>query len=179
MRTAKTDQTGRMPRVIWVFAGLTLILLVLSCHGSFLLLVHTMHGTHEPCHEKVCLSLSIQTTKTPDQCRKHGLISVFVDHCLVSFHIQNFKTLASLWRMSRRFEPYWCLQTSEDRFSRDDARVLWNLITMTSLQSISEGSPFLEPGHEKTTCICHMRTTKVQINLRIRAIWSAPSLFAV
>ena len=29
-----SDQTGRMPRLIWVFAGRTLILLVLSCHGS-------------------------------------------------------------------------------------------------------------------------------------------------
>ena len=28
------DQTGRMPRLIWVFAGHTLILLVLSCRGS-------------------------------------------------------------------------------------------------------------------------------------------------
>ena len=33
-RTAKTDQTGRMPRLIWVFAGRTVILLVLSCRGS-------------------------------------------------------------------------------------------------------------------------------------------------
>ena len=30
----KTDQTGRMPRLIWVFPGRTLILLVLSCRGS-------------------------------------------------------------------------------------------------------------------------------------------------
>ena len=30
------DQTGRMPRMIWVFAGPTLILLVLACRGSFL-----------------------------------------------------------------------------------------------------------------------------------------------
>ena len=29
-----TDQTGRTPRLIWVFAGRTLILLVLSCRGS-------------------------------------------------------------------------------------------------------------------------------------------------
>ena len=29
-----SDQTGRMPRLIWVYAGRTLILLVLSCHGS-------------------------------------------------------------------------------------------------------------------------------------------------
>ena len=31
------DQTGRMPRLIWVFAGRTLILLVLSCRGSILI----------------------------------------------------------------------------------------------------------------------------------------------
>ena len=37
-----------------------------------------------------------------------------------------------------------------------------------------------EPRHEKT-CFCHMRTTKAQISLRIRAGctgWSAPLLFA-
>ena len=32
-----SDQTGRMPRLIWVFAGRTLILLVLSCRGSFVI----------------------------------------------------------------------------------------------------------------------------------------------
>ena len=38
MRTAKTlDQTGRMPRLNWVFAGRTAILLVLSCRGSYTL----------------------------------------------------------------------------------------------------------------------------------------------
>ena len=31
-----SDQTGRMPRLIWVFAGRTVILLVLSWGGSFL-----------------------------------------------------------------------------------------------------------------------------------------------
>ena len=30
-----SDQTGRLPRLIWVFAGCTLILLVLSCCGSY------------------------------------------------------------------------------------------------------------------------------------------------
>ena len=30
-----TDQTGRMPRLIWVFAGRTDTLLVLSCRSSF------------------------------------------------------------------------------------------------------------------------------------------------
>ena len=31
-----SDQTGRMPRLIWVFTGRTAILLVLSCRGSFI-----------------------------------------------------------------------------------------------------------------------------------------------
>ena len=31
-----SDQTGWMPRLIWVFAGRTLTLLVLSCRGSFI-----------------------------------------------------------------------------------------------------------------------------------------------
>ena len=38
-------------------------------------------------------------------------------------------------------------------------------------------STVFERRHEKT-CFCHMRTTKAQINLRIRAVWSAPLLFA-
>ena len=33
--TVKTDQTGQMLRLIWIFAGHTLILLVLSCRGSY------------------------------------------------------------------------------------------------------------------------------------------------
>ena len=37
MRTVKTDQTGRMPRLIGVFAGRTVTLLVLSCRGLFIL----------------------------------------------------------------------------------------------------------------------------------------------
>ena len=30
----------------------------------------------------------------------------------------------------------------------------------------------------RITCLCHMRTTKAQISLRIRAVWSTPLLFA-
>ena len=32
------------------------------------------------------------------------------------------------------------------------------------------------PRHEKN-CLCNMWTTKAQISLRIRAVWSAPLLF--
>ena len=33
-----------------------------------------------------------------------------------------------------------------------------------------------EPRHEKT-CLCKMQTTKAQISLRMRTVWSAPLLF--
>ena len=36
-----SDQTGQMPRLIWVFAGHTVILLVLSCRGSYGHMVYT------------------------------------------------------------------------------------------------------------------------------------------
>ena len=40
----------------------------------------------------------------------------------------------------------------------------------------TDSSSTNEPRHEKT-CFCHMRTTKAQISLRIRAVWSPPGLF--
>ena len=40
----ESDQTGRMPRLICVFAWRTLILLLLSCRGSYL--PHINHWTH-------------------------------------------------------------------------------------------------------------------------------------
>ena len=39
-----SDQTGRMPRLIWVFAGRPLILLVLSCVGSIVLAAYNSLG---------------------------------------------------------------------------------------------------------------------------------------
>ena len=39
-----SDQTGRMPRLIWFFAGRTLILLVFSCSGSFVFFQTVSHA---------------------------------------------------------------------------------------------------------------------------------------
>ena len=35
MQSEDSDQTGQMPRLIWVFAGSTFILLVFSCRGAY------------------------------------------------------------------------------------------------------------------------------------------------
>ena len=44
MGTPKTDQTGPMLRLIQVFAGSTVILLVLSCHSSYFRAFQTLIG---------------------------------------------------------------------------------------------------------------------------------------
>ena len=41
-----SDQTGRMPRLIWVFAGRTLTLLVLSCRGSYEAVIYITTGRY-------------------------------------------------------------------------------------------------------------------------------------
>ena len=42
---------------------------------------------------------------------------------------------------------------------------------------IWENYPLIEPHHEKTRFFCHMQTTKAQISLSIRTVWSAPLLY--
>ena len=41
-----SDQTGRIPRLIWVFAGRTLILLVLSCRGWNVMVISATAISH-------------------------------------------------------------------------------------------------------------------------------------
>ena len=82
-----SDQTGRMPRLIWVFAGRTLTLLDLSCRGSFVfvsmikikLFRQPLNGSD---HAKTCL-MSYANNKDADQ-HPRSLISAFVVHCLDS-----------------------------------------------------------------------------------------------
>ena len=57
-------------------------------------------------------------------------------------------------------------------------RLRWIIYGIDRDFCIAHTTNINEPRHEKT-CIMPMRTTKVQISLRIRAVWSAPLLFAV
>ena len=52
----------------------------------------------------------------------------------------------------------------------DAINTFWQNVSVLNFLKISE------PHHEKS-CLCHMRTTKTQIRLRIRAVWSASLLF--
>ena len=82
----KSDQTGRMPRLIWVFAGCTVILLVLSWdswYNTWLLMCNIMtpsvtHSINEPCHEKTCLwGLSLVETNRPAQLQRLARVLKF------------------------------------------------------------------------------------------------------
>ena len=62
VRSKDSDQTGRMPRLIWVFAGRTVIMLVLSCCGSFdhLEYLHLPHLLMQNTIGELTLSLYIE-----------------------------------------------------------------------------------------------------------------------
>ena len=63
-----SDQTGRMPRLIWVFAGRTLTLLVLSCRGSYsyhAILNKVNKQTKKNKTEEATMKSIITTTKAP------------------------------------------------------------------------------------------------------------------
>ena len=85
MQTAKTDQTGRMPRVIWVFAGRTATLLVLSCCGSYDLynilcinkVIILIHSTLQSLYNATCYNTVLVITRP-------GLGSQMVNFPIVS-----------------------------------------------------------------------------------------------
>ena len=59
-----SDQTGWMPRLIWVFAGRTVVLLVLSCRGSYMWnLPHLPRN--EPKNSSWNVSLCTKLLKSP------------------------------------------------------------------------------------------------------------------
>ena len=84
-----SDQTGQMPRLIWVFAGHTLISLVSSCRGSFMSFVN--NGTDQPANP--C-----------------SLISAFIVHYLNSI-IPIFATCTCISEIPRLQPAEWVCPT--------------------------------------------------------------------
>ena len=83
--------------------------------------------------------------------------------CVLSYSISNLK----LFPVD---QPFVCGTDSYSTF------ILF-IVTVFSMYQVIHFFQTFEPCHEKT-CFSHMRTTKVQISLRIGAVWSAPLLFA-
>ena len=93
-----SDQTGRMPRLIWVFAGRTLTLLVLSCRDSFTLAVRQTSflksqkgNTLCVCHQSALQILhnAIETVGLAFA-SANALVSVHMDQCLIFLWILMF-----------------------------------------------------------------------------------------
>ena len=84
-RTAKT-----LPRLIWVFAGHTLILLVLSCRGSFLYVIQTNSVDHEQtlCYQSWKNLKNV--TKSPNV--SNAMVNLIINTC----KILNFYSFCSV-----------------------------------------------------------------------------------
>ena len=124
------------------------------------------------------------------RCRSACLISTFVVRnldCIKPLLAKSkISRLASLCSWASQFESY-LVGNPEDKFSRDKAHMVLCLlksllvacrICVSYTWDFRDGfiCIIIEPRHEKT-CLCHIRTTKAQISLRICAVWSAPLLF--
>ena len=85
-----SDQTGRMPRLNWVFAGRTLTLLVLSRGGSYnfsltSICYNAIIYINEPQQDKKQNKMTCVPNEDSDQPGLgNGLIRVFTVHCRVS-----------------------------------------------------------------------------------------------
>ena len=67
--------------------------------------------------------------------------------------------------------------TNEPSHEKGDTNVVRFEILQTCMCRPHKRGLIYEPHHEKT-CVGHMRTTKAQISLSIRTVWSAPLLLA-
>ena len=110
--------------------------------------------------------------KHRSQCRHKGSLAKFpLLFCVnnpLRFHLRLFSALpvAPAFRLSHLHLPS----------SYDFLSFYFDAI-INSRKWEGTGKNACEPHHEKTL-FCHMRTTKAQISLCIRAVWSAPLLFA-
>ena len=115
-----------------------------------------------------------------------GLILKISDHAIYRpLWKQSFCFFKHGWILSRKLEKTKRLALKRDQWTNNDQ----NLYDFEINCPISKGvwmhlehipcipSVLYDPCHEKT-CLCYMQTTKAQISLCIRALWSAPLLFA-
>ena len=111
-----SDQTGRMPRLIWVFAGCTVILLVLSRGGSNIVTVH-LESIHTWCFRYFgktgSPSQNFLSVKNFSKCNPPDFIPVsqviknFPIWCNVEFSLLFCIVYCSENRLKINITPYW------------------------------------------------------------------------
>ena len=91
-----SDQTGRMPRLIWDFAGRTLSLLVLSCRGSYVWFMWKLKiniGASSPCRWMALCCPSSELVTNPSI----GISDFF--NYLIGFHDYDHAWLRNYHKM--------------------------------------------------------------------------------
>ena len=143
----------------------------------------------------ICEQQRYRSACASAQSDQHLCCSLLGQYNTSTCYSRNFKTLTSLISRAGRFESY-LVGIPDDRFSRDVAHCIHVCVIGFSMWGKREmfallfryfvnvynvcHCPFslpigdvgrlpVEPRHEKT-CLCHMRTTKVQISLCIHAV---------
>ena len=118
-----SDQTGRMPRLIWVFAGHTVTSLILSCCGSITVIAHKQNAKYS---KLICISFiqSVHTTnftasfisfKWFEQFVKLSLTQS-VDIFIWVLHFQSKESTCIKWATSWE-NLFYHMQTTEAQFS--------------------------------------------------------------
>ena len=102
-----SDQTGRMPWLIWVFAGCTVTLLVLSCCSSFVLsmLISTRHNFGHTMPDCVIVAFYAQNFENIGGAYCFWLVHQCVCHAFYAFELcmlrsWNFIYMDSSWKNS-------------------------------------------------------------------------------
>ena len=177
-----SDQTGRIPRLIWVFPGRTATELVLSCRGLIFNGYEVYRKTSKNLDTKKFNYTKIWLiwSNASKQCRRNGkqyrrssdcsswssLIWVYTVCSVLS--VRKFRNIAVDWKFCH-----------EGNYSTSPG-------LPSEAKQISQGWNFhFAPNNhhgfffrrESLDNYCHMHTTKALISLRICTVWSAPLLF--
>ena len=102
-----SDQTGRMPRLIWVFAGRTLTLLVLSCRGSFFW-PHTNYRNDSKYSDRQIWESIVDPDETVpgavwSESTLFAILSFKVQYSVVKPNCSNFRILTAIFSGVRIF----------------------------------------------------------------------------
>ena len=128
-----SDQTGRMPRLIWVFAGRTLILLVLSCRGSNINSSSLMKHSDDWYTGRTLIKL-LQYLWPVQTCRDYHSPMVktiqTIDHAKAQLNYQ--KELSAQWRIQ--------LTCTSALSNRSLLGILWDCGKVSSEQSLPTAS---------------------------------------
>ena len=166
-----------MPRLVWVFAGHT----GHFCFGFVMLRLIYCKNPKETCGKNCCNNpkkKKMFTTSWKSQMAKRRCIKWKFYFLLVLYQSTNCNYPKIWTKCLCPKDTDWMGNSVDPDQAQSDVGVhclprpvcLKNLRSLLCILKMSWAM--------RKHILCHMRTTKVQISLRIHAVWSAPLLFA-